>query len=147
MSDLYELQLALNLPASISDPDLALLRWHLDEPQETAPVDDLQEVQEYPLLSSTGPASRIGGALVGELQHGPRGWALTVRQEIHPDQFGELHSLLTWLAARTTTFGTIGYLRFLEAEMPDVLVADGGTVSRLTSPPVGSGQSDLLPTD
>ncbi|MFI6089562.1 hypothetical protein [Streptomyces sp. NPDC051218] len=145
MSDLYELQLALNLPDSVSDPDIALLRWHLDGSQEASQAENFQEVEEYPLLSSTGSASRIGGALVGELQRGPCGWALAVRQEIHPDQFGELHSLLMWLAARTTTIGTIGYLRFLEADIPDVLIADSGTVRRLTSPPVGSRQSELLP--
>ncbi|MFD7303810.1 hypothetical protein ACFV83_23255 [Streptomyces pharetrae] len=141
MSDLYELQLTLDLPGSLPDPDLALLRWHLGESGEES-----QESDTYPLLAARGSAERIGGALVGDLVRGVRGWALTVRQEVHPDQFDRLRELVEWIAARTSTCGTIGYLRFLEHDIPDVLIADPatGTAQRLPLMP-GSAAEDVIP--
>ncbi|MBZ9639068.1 hypothetical protein [Streptomyces sp. PSKA30] len=118
MADTYELQLALNLPSSLPSRDLALLRWHLGEEAERQ-----DDEYEYPLLGGRGPARRIGGVLLGELCAHDRGWALTVRQETHPDEFDDLRRLVLWLGARTTTVGAIGYLRFYEAEVPDVLIA------------------------
>ncbi|GGW24482.1 hypothetical protein [Streptomyces alanosinicus] len=141
MSDLYEFQLTLDVPDSLPAPDLALLRWHLGESGEES-----QEPDVYPLLSARGPAERIGGTLVGDLARGVRGWALSVRQEVHPDEFDRLRELVEWIAARTSTYGTIGYLRFLEEAVPDVLIADPdtGTAQRLplTS---GSAAQDLIP--
>ncbi|MFF3504396.1 hypothetical protein [Streptomyces sp. NPDC003247] len=142
MSDIHELQLNLDLPGSLPPADLALLRRHLGE--ETG---EPRHPDAYPLLSARGPAHRIGGTLVGELAPGARGWALTVRQEVHPDEFDELRVLVTWLAARTSTFGTIGCLRFLEHDIPDVLVADpaAGTARRLALTPEGSPRDELIP--
>ncbi|MGW3253081.1 hypothetical protein ACWDCX_21260 [Streptomyces fungicidicus] len=123
MADIYELQLTLDLPGSLPGQDLALLRWHLGE--EGGRQDD---GYEYPLWADRGPALRIGGALVGELcSDGPE-WALTVRQEAHPDEFDDLRRMVLWLGARTTTVGTVGYLRFYEAQVPDVLIAEAGAV-------------------
>jgi hypothetical protein len=141
MSDLYEFQLTLDMPDSLPASDLALLRWHLGESREES-----QESDAYPLLAARGPAARIGGTLVGDLARGGRGWALTVRQEVHPDEFDRLRELVEWIAARASTCGNIGYLRFFEQDVPDVLIADpaSGTAQRLplTS---GSADRDLIP--
>ncbi|KES08890.1 hypothetical protein BU52_02240 [Streptomyces toyocaensis] len=126
MADLYELQLALHLPGSFAPDDLALLRWHLG----------MEGGRQgggyaYPLWDARGAALRIGGALVGELHSGGgAGWALTVRQETHPDHFDALRRIVLWLGARTTTVGTVGHLRFYEEDVPDVLIAESGAVRR-----------------
>ncbi|CAM5331364.1 hypothetical protein SALBM135S_00033 [Streptomyces alboniger] len=134
MSDLYELQLALDLPDSA---ELDLLRWHLGEASQE------EEGGEYPLLVGTGPAYRIGGALISTLQRSPQGWSLLARQEVHPDEFEPLRDLLEWLAARTITKGTIGYVRFYEDHIPDVLIAECGTV-RQVSLQLAPGAEELL---
>lgn len=54
---------------------------------------------------------------------------MTVRQEAHPDGFHDLRRLVLWLGARTTTAGPIGYLRFYESYVPDILIVESGTVS------------------
>ncbi|GGX06818.1 hypothetical protein GCM10010297_30490 [Streptomyces malachitofuscus] len=125
MADIYELQLALDLPDSLPPEDLALLRWHLgqDGGREDGGF-------EYPLWEARGAALRIGGSLVGELNSSGAGWALTVRQETHPDDFDDLRRIVVWLGARTTTVGTVGYLRFYEAHHPHVLIAESGAVRR-----------------
>ncbi|MFF1277603.1 hypothetical protein ACFVZC_30035 [Streptomyces marokkonensis] len=125
MADIYELQLTLHLPGSLPPEDLALLRWHLG--MEGGRQGD---GYEYPLWEARGAALRIGGALVGELHPGGAGWALTVRQETHPDEFDDLRRIVRWLGARTTTVGTVGHLRFYEAHLPDLLIAEGGAVCR-----------------
>ncbi|MFD5001946.1 hypothetical protein [Streptomyces mutabilis] len=119
MADLYELQLTLNLPDSLPSEEVDLIRWHLG--QENGRYDG--DAYDYPLLYTRGPAHRIGGALVGELCSDVKGWSLTVRQEVHPDEFDDLRNMVEWLGARTTTRGTIGYLRFYESHVPDVLIA------------------------
>ncbi|MFC7012332.1 hypothetical protein ACFQMH_11550 [Streptomyces viridiviolaceus] len=124
MADIYELQLTLDLPDSLLPADLALLRWHLGE--EDGRQD---EGYEYPLWDARGPARRIGGVLVGELHSDHGGWALTVRQEAHPDEFDDLRRMVLWLGARTTSWGAIGYLRFYESHLPDMLIAERGAVS------------------
>lgn len=142
VSDLYELQLSLDLPNSLPAADLALLRWHLGEGGGEPQAPD-----SYPLLSARGPAARIGGTLVGDLARSERGWALTARQEVHPDEFDQLRELVEWLARRTSTFGTIGYLRFLQHDIPDVLIADpaAGTTQRLSLSPGRSTETQLIP--
>ncbi|WP_037682001.1 hypothetical protein [Streptomyces albus] len=136
MSDVYELQLHLNLTASTPADTLSRLRRHLGaEPWPDEVADD------GPLLASRGPAARIGGVLVGELAESPHGWSLTARQEIHPDQFQDLHFLLKRLAAHTGVPGSIGQLRFLEDHVPDLIVpTDDGEVARLplTAPAPGA---------
>ncbi|MEU5582659.1 hypothetical protein ABZ791_28070 [Streptomyces huasconensis] len=144
MSDLYELQLALDFPDSLSAADLDVLRWHLGEGQDAVP-DGAEDAEEYPLLSSRGPAQHIGGALVCDLCRSARGWALSARQEVHPDEFDDLHRLLAWLAARATTVGAVGHLRFYEAEVPDVLIAEAGSFRRVVLRPSGPAEGQLLP--
>lgn len=127
MADWYELQLALDLPDSLKAEELAQLRWHLGE--EGGRNDD---TYEQPLLHSRGPARRIGGVLIGELHADDRGWALTARQEVHPDEFHDLSRLVRWLGARTTTTGPVGHLRFYETDVPELLLALDGSVHRAT---------------
>ncbi len=131
MSDLYELQLSLDLPSDLSNDELKSLRWHLGAEGHEHP-DEQDDPNNWPLFCYRGPATRIGGILTGDLHHGPRGWSLTVRQEVHPDGFSHLDSLLTWLGARTTTLGTVGYLRFLEDHLPDLFIADARLITRVT---------------
>lgn len=145
MSDLYELQLSLDLPGSLPTSDLAQIRHHLGEGGNQTP-ETSDPLAENPLLSARGPAHRIGGTLVGELLPGPRGWALTVRQEVHPDEFDALRTLLTWLATRTTTVGTIGHVRFLESDAPDALIATPNGIHRIPLHPAPPAQH-LLPDD
>jgi hypothetical protein len=85
MSDLYELQLILDLPGSLPAADLALLRWHLGANSQESP-----DLDGCPLLSTQGPAERIGGTLVGDLARSARRWAPTARQEVLPDEFDQL---------------------------------------------------------
>ncbi|MFF6994766.1 hypothetical protein ACFY93_07360 [Streptomyces sp. NPDC008313] len=125
MADIYEVQLTLDLPGSLPPQDLTQLRWHLGEEGSRS-----ADGYAYPLWGDRGPALRIGGVLVGELRSDGPAWALTVRQEAHPDEFDDLRRMVRWLGARTTTVGTIGYLRFHEDHLPDVLVAESGVVRR-----------------
>ncbi|MFF9040050.1 hypothetical protein ACF090_31805 [Streptomyces sp. NPDC014892] len=141
MGDYYELQLSLDLPASLPVEDLALLRWHLGEGDDDRFGDngdrdsgdgEGQGAYAYPLLAQRGAARRVGGALVGELCGRERGWALTVRQEVHPDQFDDLRRLVSWLGACTSTAGVVGHVRFYEEWLPDLLIVEAGAVSRMT---------------
>ncbi|MEU0216173.1 hypothetical protein ABZ281_14055 [Streptomyces sp. NPDC006265] len=125
MADIHELQLALHLPGTVPPEDLALLRWHLGLEGGRG-----SDAYEYPLWEARGPAGRIGGALVGELHPDGAQWALTVRQEVHPDEFDDVRRIVLWLGARTATVGTVGYFRFYETNVPDVLVAEAGTLRR-----------------
>ncbi|MFF8034605.1 MULTISPECIES: hypothetical protein [unclassified Streptomyces] len=124
MADTYELQLALDLPGSLTSREVELLRWHLGEDGGRQ-----DEGYEHPLWDGRGPARHIGGLHVAELRPAGGGWALTVRQEAHPDGFHDLRRIVQWLGARTTTSGPIGYLRFHESHVPDMLIARSGTVS------------------
>ncbi|MFJ8542581.1 hypothetical protein ACIRFH_11295 [Streptomyces sp. NPDC093586] len=124
MADVYEVHLALDLPDSLPAPDLDLLRWHLGEEGGRADGD----AYEHPLWAARGPAWRIGGVLIGELVARDGGWALTVRQETHPDEFDDLRRMVRWLGARTTTPGLMGHLRFHESHVPDLLTVEGGRV-------------------
>ncbi|MDG9715880.1 hypothetical protein [Streptomyces sp. DH24] len=124
MADTYELQLTLDLPDTLSQRELDLLRWHLGEPGGRQ-----DGTYEYPLWDGRGWARRIGGLHVAELRPIDGGWSLTVRQETHPDGFSDLRTLLQWLGARTTTVGPIGYLRFYESHVPDMLIVRSGKVS------------------
>ncbi|MFF8633262.1 hypothetical protein ACF052_03460 [Streptomyces pilosus] len=138
MADVHELQLALHLPDSLPAPELDLLRWHLGEAggdseaegEVAGGADRHDEAYGYPLLASRGPAWKIDGVLVGELHLGSRGWALSARQEVHPDEFDDLGRLVRWLGARTTTVGVLGHLRFYETDVPDLLIARDGSVHR-----------------
>ncbi|MFZ4207387.1 hypothetical protein ACOZE4_21465 [Streptomyces griseoincarnatus] len=53
-----------------------------------------------------------------------------MRQETHPDAFEDLRRTVLWFGARKRTLGTVGYLRFPEPHLPDMLIADIGAVRR-----------------
>jgi hypothetical protein len=122
VADLYELILSVNLKGDLSDAETAELRWHLGlgpEPAELTIVTglgqpligddgrpeedengDWLEVNQ-PLLAGNGPAHRLSGVLWSRLERRTDGaWALTSRQEIHPDEFDKLADLLVWLNRR-----------------------------------------------
>ncbi|MFH8238410.1 hypothetical protein [Streptomyces sp. NPDC018321] len=84
-------------------------------------------------MNARGPAHRIEGVLVGELCQSGKGWSLTVRQEVHPDEFDDLRRLVELLSARTTSRVAIGYLRFYEFHVPDVLIAQEDAVKGTVS--------------
>ncbi|KJY27089.1 hypothetical protein VR46_39485, partial [Streptomyces sp. NRRL S-444] len=94
----------------------------------------------YPLLAGHGTAWRVGGVLCSALTRRAdppwKGWSLTSRQEIHPDEFEKVGELLCWLATRahdTHLLGDsavgIGSLRFYEADAPDALQVKSGQVN------------------
>ncbi|MFF8264058.1 hypothetical protein [Streptomyces virginiae] len=154
MSDVYELMVAVDLRDEISEGELAELRWHLgigDRPERLSIVTRFPvvvwndeggpviEEDPRPLLAGRGAAARVGGVLCSALESRaelPRkGWALMSRQEIHPDEFEQAGELIRWMAARaheTHLRGDgavgVGFLRFHEAELPDVLHVERGRV-------------------
>nr|WSW57134.1 hypothetical protein OG513_00095 [Streptomyces sp. NBC_00998] len=158
MSDIYELMIAVDLRDEISEQELAELSWHLGtgpQPERLSivtefpvvVVDDsgIPEIEDdpYPLLAGDGEAWRVGGVLCSALTRRAdppwKGWSLTSRQEIHPDEFEKVGELLCWLAARahdTHQLGDssvgIGSLRFYEDEAPDALQVKSGRVNWLT---------------
>ncbi|MEU8976601.1 hypothetical protein AB0D11_46990 [Streptomyces monashensis] len=155
MADIYELSLALNLREGLSDEEVSELRWHLGlgpkpeslhivpafptvveaEDGELAVVDD-----PVPLLAEQGEAWKVGGVLVSVLL-GPQdtrcgAWALTVRQEIHPDGFDSTGELLTWLASKAddrhrASTGAIhlGWTRFCDSDRFEPLAVRNGEVT------------------
>ncbi|MFD9521340.1 hypothetical protein [Streptomyces sp. NPDC059979] len=138
----------------ISATEIVELSWHLGigpQPESLSIVTRFPVVVEdddgipvieddpYPLLAGRGVGSRVGGALCSALASRadlPRkGWSLMSRQEIHPDEFEKVGELLCWLAARAHETHLredgaigIGFLRFYEAEVPDVLQVENGQV-------------------
>ncbi len=150
MADVYEVVLTMDLEQAVSEPELAELRWHLgmgerpetypigtDNYAETFPLGDPSDpgcqwetAEPDPLFAARGAAHRVGGVLVSELVGGPDGWALTVRQEVHPDSFYQLRTLLVWLGRRART-GTsfAGYLRFHEEPGVSSLVVRDGEIA------------------
>ncbi|MGX1887567.1 hypothetical protein [Streptomyces sp. NPDC055287] len=147
MADIFELSIVLNLRDSLLDEEVAELRWHLglgDKPKTLRLVpafpivveDDCGELvtedHPVPLLGRHGEAWKVDGALVSVLlrpedaRHGS--WALTVRQEIHPDEFDRTGELLRWLATkaddRHRSSGTVhlGWTRFCESDRYEPLV-------------------------
>ncbi|MGW8777069.1 hypothetical protein ACWGNM_03235 [Streptomyces sp. NPDC055796] len=152
---MYELRIAVDLRDEISENELAELSWHLGlgpQPESLSivtgfplvVVDDsgipVIEDDPHPLLAGRGAASRVGGelcsALAGHADLPGKGWSLTSRQEIHPDEFEKVGELLCWLATRahqTHPSGKdavgIGSLRFHEAEVPDALQVENGRVN------------------
>ncbi|MET9065422.1 hypothetical protein ACWDR1_31595 [Streptosporangium sandarakinum] len=154
MGDMYELVLSADVRVDITDDELAELRWHLGKgPRpERLPIGTGDHLATYPLgdpddpgcewedeepepvFARRGVAGRVGGALVAELfrRERPDGWSLTVRQEVHPDDFYRLRTLLEWLArsslnARTPgTEFLAGYMRFHESvEITPLVLRDG----------------------
>jgi hypothetical protein len=82
-----------------------------------------ETAEPSPAFAQRGAAIRVSGALVAELveRKDPEGWALTVRQELHPDDFYRLRTELAWLrtrAAHAQDSGiefVVGYLRLEES--------------------------------
>ncbi|MEU3165371.1 hypothetical protein [Streptosporangium sp. NPDC006930] len=154
MGDIYELVLSVNIRADVTDDELAELRWHMgqgprperlpigsDRYVETCPLGDpddpdceWEDADVEPVFAQRGAAWRVGGALVAELVARERsdGWALTVRQELHPDDFYRLRTLLDWLgrcsvgAPADGVESFVGYLRFHESiEIAPLVLVDG----------------------
>ncbi|UQT54645.1 hypothetical protein M4V62_05775 [Streptomyces durmitorensis] len=77
----------------------------------------------------------MGGALTSVLLRREEGWALTARQEIHPDGFDRVGELLAWLATEARGHHErfdgsvhVGWTRFHEEDRPDALTVRNGEV-------------------
>ena len=155
VGDLYELVLSIDLHGGITEDELTELRWHVgQEPRperlpigtdsylETYPLGDpddpdceWESAEPAPVFGQRGAAWRVGGALIAELvrREQPAGWALTVRQELHPDMFYQLRTLLEWLGPRAVDRGDgvecfVGYLRFSETPQITPLALTNGRI-------------------
>ncbi|WP_395297157.1 hypothetical protein ACF9IK_29775 [Kitasatospora hibisci] len=154
MADIFELMLTLDLRDELSEEELAELRWHLGlcpKPEILRIVTEFPFVNEtddgelvvedhpQPLLGHHGEAFKVGGALVSILLRRERTWcgvwALTSRQEIHPDQFDLTGELLSWLATKAGDChrrfdGSVdlGWTRFYESRQAEPLVVRDGVV-------------------
>ncbi|MFE0132519.1 hypothetical protein ACFWY6_13250 [Streptomyces sp. NPDC059037] len=154
MADIFELMLTLDLRDELSEEELAELRWHLGlgpQPEVLRIVPNFPFVVEddhgelvvedhpEPLLGHHGEAAKVDGALVSVLLHKQDtrrdAWALTSRQEIHPDAFEAAGELLTWLANKAGDFHrnpdgsvNLGWTRFYEERQPKPLVVRDGLV-------------------
>ena len=148
MADLYELVLALDLRDLTPDEE-AELRWHVgaggrperlvlgtDGYRETWPLGDPDDpgcvwetAVPEPLFAGTGAAHRFGGVLVAEFGTRSPGWALTVRQELHPDEFHALRAFLDWLGPHAVHDGVAGHLRFHESDDATPLTVHGGRIA------------------
>lgn len=138
MSDVFAVDLALDLSPSLPSAVLDDLRWHLGVLDDgKGAIDDMAEL--VPLLSARGPAVRIGGVLTGELARGTESWSLTARQEVHAEFMPELDSLVERLAFNAKTEGVIGQVRFYENEVPDLLINRSGTLVKMTLRPMQPG--------
>ncbi|MCX4546079.1 hypothetical protein [Streptomyces sp. NBC_01565] len=154
MADIYELSVALDLRQDLSDEEVTELRWHLGlgpEPETLRIVPAFPVVVEdengepvvedhpAPLLGRHEAAWRVGGALVSALVEPERSgngpWALTVRQEVHPDDFGLTGALLGWLATKAEDRHSpapgavhLGWTRFYESDRCEPLMVRDGQV-------------------
>ncbi|GGS12006.1 MULTISPECIES: hypothetical protein [Streptomyces] len=164
MADLFELTLALDLRDELSVGEVAELHWHLGSgpmPEKLRIVTDFPVVTEdeqggfiienrpEPLLGQQGAAYKVGGVLVSVLLRRQDTktdvWALTSRQEIHPDDFERTGELLGWLAARAGERHkgpdgsvVLGWIRFHEECRPHPLIVSDGTVVWPSTTPHGS---------
>lgn len=156
MADIYEFLITMDLRDDLSDGEIADLRWHLGlgpQPERltiltafsVVTVDDNGEPQidddPQPVLAQRGAAWKVGGALFGELarRDQPAGWALTARQELHPDDFALVRKLLDWLAGHAEYYNEdrdaagqeffVGYLRWYEDLRPIPLTIAQGRIS------------------
>ncbi|MFD0418369.1 hypothetical protein [Streptomyces sp. NPDC127108] len=123
MADIHEVLITAELPAELSEAEMAELRWHLglgarpgalvivvdhwpvhpvgEEHGDPLPGDQW-EVDAYPLLAQRGPVDRrVGGVAYAELaRREGGGWALSSRQVVHSDELGLMGGLLSWLRER-----------------------------------------------
>ncbi|MFJ7049431.1 hypothetical protein CTU88_37925 [Streptomyces sp. JV178] len=130
MADLYAVDVSMNLAATVPDAVLSELRRHLGHEGTGDGLDE--DADDYPLWAERGPAYRIGGVLVGELVGSDRGWALTVRQEIHAEVMAEVEALIEMLALHSATEGVIGQIRFYEDDVPELLLAQSGELMKVS---------------
>ncbi|MEU2390308.1 hypothetical protein [Streptomyces sp. NPDC007369] len=154
MADIFELMLSLDLRDEWSEDELAELRFHLGlgprpEILRIATGVAFRDEGDYgeldvddppqPLLGRHGGAFKVGGALVSVLlrraETGRGAWALTSRQEIHPDQFDPVGELLGWLATKAGDCHrrfdgsvALGWTRFCESDRTEPLVVRDGVV-------------------
>ncbi|WP_298558968.1 hypothetical protein [Streptomyces luteogriseus] len=154
MADIFELMLTLDLRDELSEAEVAELRWHLGlglKPETLSIVTEFPfaveddhgnlviEDNPYPLLGGSGEASKLDGALVSILLRRQKTslgtWALTSRQEIHPDEFERTSELLSWLATKVGDShrrhdGSVhlGWTRFCEEHRPEPLVVRDSAV-------------------
>ncbi|MGW6060572.1 hypothetical protein [Streptomyces sp. NPDC055189] len=144
MADVYELIVALDLRDDLSEGEVAELRWHLGlgpRPVTLTVVREFPVVVEddsgelvteddpVPLLGCHDTALKVDGVLTSVLLPREGGWALTARQEIHPDDFDRVGELLAWLATKTAGHHErfdgavrVGWIRFYEVDQPTPLV-------------------------
>ncbi|MGW4798360.1 hypothetical protein ACWEPC_38670 [Nonomuraea sp. NPDC004297] len=144
MADVYELLVSVDL-YDLTEAEAVELQWHLGlapmpaargvVPDHTEPVftEDGRidgETGPWPLLAGGGPARRIGGVLFSAMARDGARWALTSRQELHPDEFEDVGGLLAWLHARALdSVGFRCHLRFYEdCGFEEVDVVNGETV-------------------
>ncbi|MFJ8883789.1 hypothetical protein ACIRJR_10290 [Streptomyces sp. NPDC102402] len=149
MGDMYAVELSLNLRATVPSAFVDALERHLGTAAGTGgtggtgagPAEGTAEAPAdvFPLLAERGPASRIGGLLVGELHRTDGGWALTARQEVHAECLSDLGPLLEQLARHSSTEGVIGQIRFYEDHVPELLISESGTLVRMSLKPDESG--------
>lgn len=146
MGDMYAVELSLNLRATAPSTVVDELKWHLgtaactgagpaEATVDASPAELTGRDEAFPLLAERGPASRIGGLLVGELHRTDSGWALTARQEVHAECLPDLAPLLEQLAQNSSTEGVIGQIRFYEDHMPELLICDAGALVRMSLTP------------
>lgn len=154
MADIYDLILSVNLPGTLSDAEISELRWHLGlapqpaalsivtgyaepligddgEPEQDEQGNWLTHYEPYPVLAAKGPAARTGGILLSALEPEPRGgWALTSRQEFHPDELDRVGELLVWLHERAVdSLAFQCHVRFYEEDtFTPVSVAEGEVI-------------------
>ncbi|MEU5951593.1 hypothetical protein [Streptomyces sp. NPDC047525] len=150
MADIYELSIAVDLRDDVTEDEVAELRWHLGlgpQPEELTIVREFPVVREddlgelviedapEPLMGCHDTALKVGGALTSVLLRREEGWALTARQEIHPDGFDRVGELLAWMASKARAhherFGGpvhVGWTRFHEEDRPDALTVRNGEV-------------------
>ncbi|MFF3245939.1 hypothetical protein ACFYWY_19880 [Streptomyces sp. NPDC002870] len=123
MSNLYVVDLALNLRASVPSAVVADLRWHLGIKIDENGEDRSSETGDrFPLLAARGAAVRIGGVLVDELVQAAAGRVLTVRQEAHAEVMPELESLAERRVWHASTQGVFGQIRFYKDDVPELLI-------------------------
>ncbi|MET7367893.1 hypothetical protein ABZS61_18955 [Streptomyces sp. NPDC005566] len=146
MGDMYAVDLALDLRASVPGTVMDDLRRHLGthpDGQDCEPGDEPDDL--VPLLAERGPAMRIGGLLVGEVARTGDGWSLTARQEVHAELLPDLDALLERLAHHCGTQGVIGQIRFYENHVPELLINDSGTLVRMALMPATNGDTPARP--
>lgn len=135
MGDMYAVDIALDLRASVPGAVMDDLHWHLGR-RRGGPEEDAEDpFGAVPLLAERGPASRTGGLLVGEIARSGDGWSLTVRQEVHAELLPDLDLLLEQLARHSSTEGVIGQIRFYEDHVPELLINESGTLVRTALAP------------